>query len=225
MVNVDTDGNEAPVFAFMIENSIPYRDRPGTNLGISASVPISLIIPLSEVPEVTYISPVFRPFHASSQNAEPQSRHDAKSEAIFAGPIDDDNPVGGSVETTNDAIWHGGNNWHPSEETPAVGFDGRGINIGIIDDGFQNIGTVLNRFGLVEDDINSRCYRKVTFPDRGTVNHVTFDILDHCEMFVFPTIPTHGSNVLGALLVIAPKADYYIASLADIRDFHEVASW
>ena len=84
---------------------------------------------------------------------------------------------------------------------------------------------MLTRFGLTEDDINSRCYRTIDLGNGLTTDLIAYDSLYFCKRYVNPNNSDHGSNVFGALLEIAPKATYYIANLTHIRDLHNVASW
>ena len=216
--------DDTSVIEFMIANSIPHRDRPEyTNRWIAAAVPVSQIIPLSNLPAVIYIGYSTPPDPASSNIEQDSSQYDAKRGLIHSEPNDGNNPASNPVETANGAIWHGASNWHPTQDSTPVGYDGSGIKIGIIDNGFSNIGTVLDDFGLTEDDIESRCYAEISLDDELTIERVDFDSLDYC----IRQIPAgnHGSNVLGALLEIAPAATIHIANLPDIKDFHKVAKW
>ncbi len=123
-VNVLVLRDDTSVIEFMIANSIPHRDRPEyTNRWIAAAVPVSQIIPLSNLPAVIYIGYSTPPDPASSNIGQDSSQYDAKRGLIHSEPNDGNNPASNPVETANGAIWHGAGNWHPTQDSTPVGYD------------------------------------------------------------------------------------------------------
>ena len=113
-------------------------------------------------------------------------------------------PTQGAVVSDGVAA-HGVPAWH------AAGYKGRRFNIGVIDNGFEGIQSLLGT--ELPSSVNVRCYRSrfSTFS--------TDDIAD-CE-----TDGKHGTTVTEAIFDVAPEATFYIAHVISKGDVSDAVDW
>ena len=104
--------------------------------------------------------------------------------------------------------------WH------AVGLKGKGVKIGILDSGFADYEAAVNN-GHVPTPAGVRCYYiNPDTEDSEDPELLFYDTLKKCDWD-----SDHGPIVTEAAYVIAPEADYYIASASSMPGKREAVEW
>ncbi len=207
---VATDGtitNCLPVYAISIEPAgnvshiLAFLDAKGLHTSFSWGTVKAYDVPLDVAADVTnlpgvvevvlYLSRWHGGYHVTSTIVRPQD------DAIPTSP-----PNGDTAESTQSraANWHGAYTWHDA------GYKGQGINVGIIDQGFERLPTVVAEHEAKHGAVSIRCLVAGT----PTANS------DISECLKGGT--THGAEVAEALLNIAPKANLFIARPEKLND-------
>lgn len=99
---------------------------------------------------------------------------------------------------------------HNAARQHLAGITGRGVKVGVIDTGFDNLRTIRND-GELPPTIRGRCYWRV-----GRFN----SRLDNCELGT-----EHGTAVAEALLDVAPGVTLYISNPQSFTDLRRTMRW
>ncbi|MYE54790.1 MAG: S8 family serine peptidase, partial [Chloroflexi bacterium] len=182
----------------------PEEPYEGGLAYVGASVPVSLLVRLSERPGVLKVEVPLRLSAPQQTDAPPAPQE----------PQDPVTPTRTSTPTpraTSQALsTHGVTSWHQA------GFKGRGVKIGIIDVGFEGFSSNNNGSDLPAR-VSARCYRGSSNPTSR---------LRDCETRNDPQTPNnHGTLVAEVIYDIAPEAAYYVAQVNNERQLNSAVDW
>ena len=154
---------------------------------VVAYVPRSLLKELSYMEGITRIE---APAGPANESPEPSSQ--------MGGPILNLNTISGI------ATWYG------------VGVKGAGVQVGIIDGGFQDIRTRVPA-AFARPTVTSLCFQRgVDEPTEGDDD----DPFQHCETFT-----DHGTSVAEKLVEVAPRVTIYISNPHDEKQLRQAVNW
>ena len=192
------------VTAFLAENGVVADQWFVERIYVQAYVPIRLLGPLSELPEVMNIDHV--------ELGVPQA-------AYGSSPIGDDSAAAGSSASSSPTptpaalFRHGANNWHDAV-TP---IKGGGVKVGVIDVSFK---------GFTEFKQKKQAEGLLTTFDFWCSTDRAADRIGNCVATnIEEKYATHGTAVVEALMNIAPEIDLYIARPLGRTQLYEAVDW
>ena len=179
----------------------PEEPYEGGLAYVGASVPVFLLLRLSEQPGVVKVELPFR-LPSPQQTDVPPVPQEPQDTATYTP----------TPRATSQALsTHGVISWHQA------GFKGSGVKIGIIDSGFEGFSSNNNGSDLPAR-VSARCYR-------GSSSNPTSRLRD-CETRNDPqTRNDHGTLVTELIYDIAPEAAYYVARVGDKDQLNSAIDW
>ena len=190
-ITVDSLERANQVTTFLESRSVAVSSKndnpPHEGNIVAAYVPRSLLKELSYMEGITRIE---APVGPSNESPEPSSR--------MVGPILSLNTISGIY------TWHG------------AGVKGSGVQVGIIDGGFQDIRTRVPA-AFARPTVTSLCFQPgVDEPTEGDDD----DPFQHCETFT-----DHGTSVAENLVEVAPRVTIYISNPHDEKQLRQAVNW